>query len=165
MIAIWKLWILTMLLNDCINYYFNFNNKTVLVKVRDNWGGDSYPLSGGTGLADWHRKHRFQIQKLWCDPGPLQSNQCSYWSNGGLESGPGVRSFPLLPGHQYWGSLKCTERHQSQCRSRDLQYMSQLWSKVVAQQAIWVSWHRFPLRCKYAFALPQCLDYFSQLLA
>lgn len=90
-------------------------------------------------LADWRRMHRSQIQRLWCGLGLLQSNQCSYWSSEELESGPGVHSFLLLPGPQYWGSLKYRESWNT-----DLQCNPLLWSKVVAQQGSWTNWHSFP---------------------
>lgn len=102
-----------------------------------------------------------QIQRLWYGLGLLQSNRCSYWSSGELESGPGAHSFLLLPGHQYWGSLTFTETQQSQ-----------RWNTV---------FHSFDLKLKPSRAseqtdtvspqvqiclcsLPLCPNYFSQLL-
>lgn len=132
----------------CINKYFNCSwHATQDTKLcLQSWMTHSYLLSGGTESAGWHRKLRFQIQRLWCDPDLLQSNQCSYWSNGALESDPGVRSFLWLPGLRYWGSLRCTERQQNQWWSPDSQLISQLWSEVVAQQGNQKNWQHFPSR-------------------
>lgn len=127
---------------------------------------DSYLLSGGTELAGWHKKHQFQIQKLWCDQGLLQSSQYFCWSNGELESGPAVHSFLWLPGHQYWGSLRYTDRPDTYrstaeveiCRIRpsfDLKLRrgrAPDWTDTISpQEQICLC------------SLPQCPDHFSQL--
>lgn len=125
---------------------------------------DSYPLSGGIESANWRRKHQFQIQKPWCDWGLLQSTRYFYLSSVGLESGPGVRSFLLLPGHRYWGSLVYTERQQSQWWRRARPNMSQLWSKAVAQRGVWMNWHHSPSGVNMPLLSPTAFHYLSRLL-
>lgn len=110
------------------------------------WTTHPYPLSGETESAGWRRRLQFQIQRPWYDPDLLQSNQYSYWSNGVLESDPGVRSFLWLPGLRYWGSLRCRARQRSQGWSSDSQLISQLWSEVVAQQGNQKNCQPFPRR-------------------